>query len=428
MKHSLKKPSTAKAELTIELDAAELAAFKKAALKRLAAEVKLSGFRQGKVPLGLAAKHIDPGLLRQQILEDAINWSFGKAAERTGLTPLDQPKIDVQKYDDDGLTFTAGMEIMPPVKLGDYKNLSVKMPPSQVSDEEIDQVIERLRLGRAVKIAVKRPAKQADEVWIDFAGYDSDGQPVEGASGQDYPLVLGSKTFIDGFEDALLGKRAGDEFEANLKFPPDYHYQPLRGKKITFKITVKTVKRVDLPKIDKDFASAVSGDDSTVKALRNGIMAELRQQKRRQAREDYQEMLVERLVGASQVPLPDILLNDQLQELEQEAVNGLRSRGQTLEQYFKQRGLDHDSWKDRELLPLARRQVAAGLALTELAKAENIQVTRQELEKAHAATLEAAASPAIKRYLDSPAARRDLANRLMRQKTLQKLEELNRPS
>ncbi len=395
------------------------------ALKRLAAELRLPGFRRGSVPLELAAKRIDPGLLRQQTLEDAVNWSFNKAAGLAGLTPLDQPDIDVKSYGDDSLVFVASLQILPPVKLGDYHNLGARRPEVSVSAQEVGQVIHQLRLARADKTVTKQPARQGDEVWIDFVGYDAGGRAVQGASGQDYPLTLGGQTFIDGFEEALLGKKAGDQLELKLTFPADYHQQALRSKKVTFKISVKTVKRVNLPALDDAFAEAVAGRPVSLKTLKADIKRELASQKQRQSDDDFRDRLVERLVAVSQVPVPDVLVKDQVDFIERDTLQNLTRRGLTLEGYLQAQGLSREQWREGELKEAAARRVQAGLALAELSKVERVEVSKEELETRYDEFLARYGDAKARARLDSDRSRRDFANHLLSEKTIDRLVELN---
>lgn len=426
MKHVVKKPSDTQVHLTVTLDAADLAPIQQKTLARLARSVKVQGFRQGKVPAQVAAKHIDPNYLNQETLEDAVNATAVDALDAEKIMPLDRPKVDVVKYvPGETLEYTAEIEVVPDVKLGDYKKLKAAKEKVEIKDNEIDEVIDRLLTSMATKQDVDRAAKEGDEVVMDFAGTDEEGKEVPGATGTDYPLTLGSNTFIPGFEDGLVGKKAGETFDLPLTFPEDYHHKPLAGAKVTFKVTVKSVKEVVKPEANDEFA-AKAGPFKTVAELRADVTRELTDQKEREALDKMKDSLVEQLVKGSHVPAPDVLVTDQLASIERDFVQNLMYRGMTLEQYLDQQGMTKDEWREKELREQAVRRVQVGLALAELSKAEAIEVSREELDERLKEMLERYGNaPDIAKQLDTPETRRDIANRMLTEKTVDRLVELN---
>lgn len=427
MKHTLKKISDTKVELTIKLNSDDLAAVRPLTLTRLAKEVKVPGFRAGKVPASVAEKNIDPSTLETQVLEDAINKYVIDAINTEDLRPLERPEVDIKSaVPKQSAEFTAEFEVLPEIKLGDYKKLKVTKEKLTVAQKDIDEVLERMRQGFAEKKEVKRAAKLNDEVWIDFDGTDKDGKAVAGASGQDYPLKLGSGTFIPGFEEGLVGKKAGETFDLPLTFPKDYHHEPLKGAKITFKVTVKKVTEVALPELNDEFA-AKCGPFTSVADLKEDIKSELTAQKQREADDKLKDALVEQLVKTSTVPVPESLVHDQMHALEQDAAQNLMYRGMTVEQYMQQQGYkDRHEWLEAELREAAIRRVQSGLALSELTKAEGIEVSQDELNERLSAMLEQYKDPKVRAQLDTPEARRDIANRVLTEKTVDRLVELNK--
>lgn len=424
MKHTLKKLSDTKVSVTVTVEAAELASAKKLAVKRLAPQVKVAGFRPGKVPADVAEKNLDPTVIAQEAAEHAINAALTEVAEKEDLRILDRPQIDLKEFKPyDSLEFTADIEILPEITLGDYKKLKSKPEVAKVEQAEIDEVIDRMRQGFAEKADVERTAKIGDEVVIDFEGRDEKGELVDGASGQDYSLGLGSNTFIPGFEEGIVGKKPGDEFDLPLTFPKDYHAEALKGAKITFKTKLKKVTEVKLPKVDDEFAKKC-GPFKTAAELKADVTRELTDQKQRQAGEKLKDDLVGELVAASKVPVPELLVNDQMKSIEQDAMQNLMYRGMSPEQYMQSQGIkDMDEWREKEFREAAERRVKAGLVLAELSKAEEIEVGMDELNARHAELLQQ--HPNMKEQLDSPEARRDLANRVMTEKTVDRLVELN---
>ena len=423
MKHTLKKTSDTQVHLSVELDKTDLATAKRAAVQELSKTVKVQGFREGKVPANVAEKNIDPLALANATTENAINIAVNDIAIAEELRILDRPQVDwgdFQPYD--VLTFEATIDIVPDVTLGDYKKLKAKKEAVDVSDAEVDEVVERMRTQLAEKKTVKRAAANDDEVRIDFIG-KKNGEAFDGGTAKDYDLVLGSNSFIPGFEEAIVGHKVGETFDVPLTFPEDYHAEHLKGAEVVFEVTLNDIKEVVLPEVDDAFAVKV-GPFKTVEGMREDIRAELMQQKEKTIEDKYKDDLVGELVAVSTVPMPQLLVDDQIRQIEQDAMQNLMYRGMSPDQYIAQMGYkDHDEWHDKEFRVAAERRVQAGLALAELSKAENIEVTKDELDARHAQMLEQ--YPTMKDQLDSPEARRDMANRVITEKTVDRLVELN---
>lgn len=427
MKYTTKKLSETKTQTTVALDKKDLAEAKELALVRLAREVKAPGFRKGKVPPSVAEKHVSAEALTNEILDRAINKAIVEVYTKEDTQVLDRPQVDVKKFvPGESLEFSAEAEVLPEITLGDYKNLKVTKPKVAVAKKDIDEVLERMQLNFAEKKEVKREAKNKDEVWIDFHGTDKDGKDIPGASGKDYPLSLGSNTFIPGFEEGLIGKKAGDEFDLPLTFPKEYHAKHLAGAKVNFKVIVKKVNEVVLPKLDDAFAEKC-GPFKNVAELTDDIKKELTARKTEEADNKLKDELVEKLVKASKVPVPEVLVSDQARNLEQDMVQNLMARGVTLEQYLTEKGFkDKKEWQEKELKEAAVARVQSGLVLAELTKAEKIEADKKELDERHAQMMAQYAGDAnIRAQLDTPEARRDLANRVLTEKTIQRLLELN---
>lgn len=425
MKHTRKDISPTKVQLNLTLDQNDLANVKQLTLTKLSKNMKVAGFRAGKVPLSVAEKNIDPAMLASHLVEDAVNASIVEAISREDLRALDSPQVEINDFKPDvSLEYTATFEILPKITLGDYKKLKASKETPTISAAEVNDVIERMRLGFAEKKEVDRPAKDGDEVWIDFIGTDKDGNEVAGATGKDYPLKLGSSTFIPGFEEGLLGKKAGEEFDLPLTFPKDYHSAQLAGVKVNFKVSVNKVNEVVLPKIDDEFA-AKTGPFTSVADMKADIKRELKAQKSRESADALKDSLVEQLVSISKVPVPDVLVQDQMASIERDTTQNLLYRGMTLDQYIEEQKLTKDDWRDKELKPAAERRVQVGLVLAELSKAENIEVTKEELDARHGDMMQQYNEPSMRAQMDTPEARRNLANRVLTEKTVDRLVELN---
>lgn len=426
MKTTVTHESDTRVKVVVAADHAELAAAEQVALKRLAKTVKVNGFRTGHVPLEIVKKHADPNALAQETLDAALNRAVAEAFLNNNLQVLARPEVEIKKYvPGELLEFTAEADVLPEVKLGDYKKLKVKKAAVNVDKKEIDEVIERIQKGLSEKKEVKRAAKIGDETVIDFVG-KKDGKAFQGGTGKDYPLVLGSNSFIPGFEDALVGLKAGDTKDVKLAFPKDYHAKDLAGQDVVFEVAVKKVNSVKLPALDDKFA-AKAGPFTSMDDLRKDIKAEITAQAERKATDDLKDELVKQLVAKSTVSVPSVLRDDQIRSLEQDLRQNLMYRGRTLEQYFEEKGYaDRDAWVKAEANDAADARIKAGLALAQLSKELKIEATADELA-AHinAYKQQYANNPKMAKHFDKPEAQREVANRLITEKTIDKLVELN---
>lgn len=425
MKTTVKHLSDTKVELTITLGKEELAAAEQVALTKLAQKIKVPGFRAGKVPASVAAKNVDPAALGEQTLEDAVSKAVAEAFVAEKIQALDRPAVEIKKYvPGSEVEFTAEAEIIPAITLGDYKKLTSKPEKATVAAKDVDEIIERMRTSFANKKDVERAAKNGDQVVIDFVG-KRDGEAFDGGTAQDYDLTLGSNSFIPGFEEGIVGKKPGDTFDLELAFPEDYHSKELAGAKVTFTTTLKTVKETELPEVNDEFA-AKCGPFTSVEELKADIKRELTTQKEREANEKLKDALVGELIEVSNVPVPEILVQDQARSIEQDMTQNLMYQGMNLDMFLESKKLTKEEWLDTEVKEAAEKRVKAGLILAELSKIEKIEATNQELEDhVQKYKQQYANSPETVKQMDTPEARRDIANRLLTEKTVDRLVELN---
>jgi trigger factor len=423
MKTTVKHLSDTKVELTILLGEKELKDAEQVALGKLARQVKVAGFRKGKVPPSVAAKHVDPNALGQQMLEDALSKGVATAFTSEGIQALDRPQVEVKKFvPGQELEFTAETEILPKVTLGDYKKLKTKKAKMAVSAADVDEIIERIRSGLAERKSVERAAKEGDEVVLDFVG-KKDDVAFDGGTSKDYSLKLGSNQFIPGFEKGIEGRKAGEEFDLKLAFPADYHSKDLAGAKVVFSVVLKEVKEVVLPPVDNEFAKK-AGPFKTAQELTDDIKREITTQKEREAEEKLKDELVTELVKVSKVPAPEILIQDQSKSIERDMMQNLAYQGMTLDMYLESKKLTHDQWLAGEVREAAVLRVQSGLALAELSKQEGIQATAEELAL-KTAEYQERFGKSSKEDFTSPEHQQALANRLLTEKTIDCLVALN---
>lgn len=426
MKTTVKNLSDTKVSLTISVTPEELKNAELVSLDKLGKTVKVPGFRKGKVPASVVAKHIDPQTLQAELLNNAISKAVSEAFISENIQVIDRPEVEVKKYvPGSELEFTAEVEIIPAVKLGDYKKLTAKKKIEKVTEKDVTEIIDRMRQSLAEKKEVTRAAKNEDETLIDFIG-KKDDVAFDGGTGTDYTLVLGSGQFIPGFEEGIVGHKAGETFDLELTFPEDYHAKELAGEKVVFTTTLKAVKEVVPAELNDEFA-AKCGPFTSVDELKEDIKRELTAQKEREAIEKLKDELVSELIEVSEVPVPEILVKDQERSIEQDFTQNLAYRGISLDSYLEaEKFATKEVWLDKEVRPAAEKRVKAGLALAELSKVLKIEATADELADHINQYRERYANnkDALKQF-EQPEVQRDIANRLLTEKTVNKLVELN---
>lgn len=426
MKTIVKKISDTKVLLTISLGRDELDAAEQVALTKLARDMKVPGFRKGRVPVSVAAKHVDPNALQEKVLDNALSKAVAEAFISEKVQALERPSVEIKKFVPGAeLEFTAEATVVPEVKLGNYKNLKAKKQPVKVEAKDIDEIIERMRQNFATKTEVEREAKNGDEVIVDFVG-KRDGVIFDGGTAKDFNLKLGSGQLIPGFEAGVIGHKVGEEFDLDLVFPKDYHAKDLAGQKVVFTVKLRKVHELKLPEVDDEFA-AKCGPFTDVKELKADIKSEVAAQKEREANERLKDDLVGELSDASKVALPEILVEDQIKSIERDMLQNLTYRGVALESYLNAQGFkDKDEWLKKEARPAAEKRVKAGLVLAELSKELKIDVSHDELSaQIKAFKQQYGKDKKIAAQLDNPDVHRDIANRMITDKTVEKLAELN---
>lgn len=418
-----KNLSDTKVKLTLAADAGLLEDEKNKVLRELAGSVKIAGFREGKAPLNLVEKHVDPERLSASFLERAVNRMYVDALDQEKLRPVAQPQVNITKFVPfDTLEVDAEVEVVGEVKLADYKKIKLAKKKASVTAKEVDEVIASLRTREAEKKDADRAAKEKDQVWIDFKGVDAKTkEAIKGADGKDYPLVLGSKTFIPGFEENLVGVKPGEEKTFTITFPKDYGVKALQNREVEFTVTVSKVQEVIEPKLDDAFAAKV-GPFKTVADLKEDIKKELQARKEQELDQQYADELVTKIAEKSTVAIPEVLIEEQIDRLEQDQRQNLMYRGQTWQEFLESEGLDEKGYR-AQLRPTAELRVKAGLVLSEISEAEQIDVTPEELEVQMQILKGQYSDPQMQAELAKPEARRTIASRILTDKTLAKLKE-----
>lgn len=417
-----KRITDTKVQLSIAADDAFLARTKQTVLATLRRDVKLPGFRPGKVPAALVEKSIDPTVLQSEFLDAAVNELYVATLAQERLRPVERPEVNIKKFVPfTTLEFEALVEAVGDVKLPDYTKVKLAKKPVSVTAKDVDEVIEALRTRGAERKEVTRAAKTGDEVVVDFAGTDAEtSEPIQGADGKAYPLLLGSNAFIPGFEDNLIGLKVGEEKTFTLTFPKDYGVQALQGKKVTFKVTATKVHEVVKPEIDDEFAAKV-GPVKTVAELKADIKKQLTAEQQTQAERDFESELLARIAEQSSVAIPKVLIEEEIERAELDEKQNLAYRGQTWQEHLTAEGVTEAEHREQKRA-VAEQHVKAGLILTEIAEREGLQVLPEELEIRLQILKGQYQDKQMQAELDKPESRRDIANRLLTEKTLTQLK------
>lgn len=369
------------AKLTIEVDAAKVNDAIKKAYDKNKGKMSVPGFRKGKVPQAMIEKMYGPEVFYEDAANFLIPDAYAEEVEAAeDLEVVSQPKIDVvQMEKGKNFIFTAEVALKPPVDLGKYKGVKIEKIDTEVTDEDIDKEIKREQEANARTITVEdRPVKDGDTAVIDFEGFIGD-KAFEGGKGENYPLVIGSGSFIPGFEEQLIGKNTGDDVDVKVTFPEDYNAKDLAGKEALFKVKINEIKEKELPELDDEFASEVSEFD-TMAEYREDVKKNLTEKKEKEAKDKKEDAVIEAIIKDSKMDIPEAMVETQARTMVNDYARRLQSQGLSLEQYFMFTGLDMDKFTD-QMKEGAKKRIESRLILEAVVKAENFEVTDEEYEK-----------------------------------------------
>lgn len=412
-----------KVKLSILAEQKELDKVKQHVVRDLSKNVKVPGFRAGKAPANLIEKQIDPSVLQSEFVDHAINDLYGDAIDQTGLRPVSQPQISIKKYVPfSTLEFTVEVEAVGEIKLPDYQKIKLEFKPIEVTSDEINKVVNNLRERAAVKKEVSRAIKKGDEAVFNFKGVDAKTKdPIDGTDAKDYPLVIGSGSFIPGFEEELIGLKPEAEKTFTITFPKEYGVADLQNRKVSFTVKINKVQELEQPKADDDFAATV-GPFKTLKELKDDIKKGLTQEKQQEAIRIYDNTLLEKIASKTEVDVPPSLIEEEIDRLEEEEKRNIVYRGQTWQEHLDEEKLTNEQHREKQRKG-AEIRVKGGLILGEISRAESITVTPVELDMRVQLLKGQYTDPAMQAELEKPENRRDLLSRLMTEKTLDKLRE-----
>ena len=365
-------------KLTIEVPAEELEKAIEAAYKKQKNQISVPGFRKGKVPRVMIEKMYGVGVFYEDAANTLMQQNYPSAVDESGVDIVSRPTVDVVQIEKGKpFIFTAEVAVKPEVTLGKYMGVTVTKIDTSVSEDEVNEALEQQRNNNARTISVTdRPVAVGDTAVIDFEGF-VDGVAFEGGKGENHPLEIGSHTFIDTFEDQLVGKNAGDEVEVNVTFPEQYQAADLAGKPATFKVKINEIKTKELPELDDEFAQDVSEFD-TLAEYKESLKKNLEEKKENEAKRTKEDEAVQKIIDKSKMDIPEAMIDTQCETMIEEFAQRIAQSGLSMDQYLQFSGLTVDDLKE-QVRPEALSRIQASLVLEQIAKDENIEVSDEDV-------------------------------------------------
>ena len=368
------------ATLTIQVPAEDFDKELENVFRRNRNRITVPGFRKGKAPRKMIEKLYGAGIFYEDAANAPIPQAYDKALSEIEETVVARPQIDITSIGKgEDMVFTAKVALKPEVTLGQYKGVEVPAPDRTVTEEDIQHRIDRELDSNARMIDVDdRPVEDGDMIKLDFSG-SVDGVPFDGGQGTDYPLTIGSGSFIPGFEEQIIGHAIGEDFDVNVTFPENYHAEELKGKAAVFACKVNSIQKKELPALDDEFAQDVSEFD-TLEEYREDIRKTLQEQKDNLAKNQKENAVVEKIVEQAQMDIPDAMIDEQVRRMREDFVNRLQQQGMTMEQYMQYTGMDENALYV-QMRPEAVRRISNSLVLEAVGKAENIEISEEKVDE-----------------------------------------------
>lgn len=380
MSVQVEKLEKSMAKLTITVEADKFGAALDQAYKKNKSKIALPGFRKGKAPRAMIEKMYGPSVFYEDAANKLIPDAYEAAAKESELEIVAQPEIDVEQIEKGkDFIFTATVAVKPEVTLGDYKGIEVEKKTAEVTEEEVTVEMDKARETNSRMITIDdRATQDGDTVVIDFDGY-VDGEQFEGGYAEDYSLVLGSHSFIDNFEDQLIGKNIGDDVEVNVTFPEQYQAEELQGKPALFKVKIKEIKVKELPELDDDFAQDVS-DFDTLEEYKADVEKKILERKEQDIYREKEDAVIEKIIENATMEIPQPMIQTQARQMTNEFAQRIQAQGLSLEQYMQFTGLTPQKMLE-DLEPQALKRIQSRLVLEAVAAAENIQASDEDVDK-----------------------------------------------
>ena len=376
------------AKLTVEVSAEDFKAAIKKAYNKTKNRFAIPGFRKGKASQAVIEKMYGEAVFYEDAADEAINSTYAEAMKESGLDIVSRPEITVEQIGkDQAFIYSALVAVKPEVTLGEYKGVEVEKADAAVTAEDVEAELKRVQEQNARLLTVEdRPVADGDQTVIDFEGF-VDGKGFEGGKAEDYPLTIGSHSFIDTFEEQLIGKNIGEECEVNVTFPTEYHAAELAGKPAVFKVKIHEIKTKELPELNDEFASEVSEFD-TLDEYKQDIEKKLQERKEKAAASQNEDRVVAKVVENASMEIPEKMIDAQVDNMLRETAQRMQSQGLSMDLYMKYTGMTADQMKD-QMRPEAVKRIQTRLVLEAVVKAENIETSEEKLDEEIAKMAEA---------------------------------------
>ena len=368
------------AKFTITVDAAKFEDAIKKAYEKKKGDFSVPGFRKGKVPQNMVEKMYGAGVFYEEAANICMPEAYDEAATESGLEIVSRPEVDVTQIEKGkDFIFTATVALKPEVELGEYKGIEVETTPVEVTDEDIEAEINKVREQNSRIVPVEdRAIEDGDIANINFEGF-IDGVAFDGGKGEDYALTIGSHSFIDTFEEQLIGKNVGDNVDVNVTFPEQYQAAELAGKPATFKVEILSIKKKELPEVDEDFVQDISEFD-TVEEYKEDVKKTITERKENAAKVEKENKIIEKIIEDSKMEIPDAMVDEQARMMVNEMAQNMQAQGFTIQQYMQMTGLSAETMAE-QMKPQALKRIQSRLVLEAIAAAENIEISDENVDE-----------------------------------------------
>ncbi|MDO8669669.1 MAG: trigger factor [Candidatus Buchananbacteria bacterium] len=425
MKSTVKKLDKSQVEITVEVSTLELQPYLQKSADRLAKEIKIEGFRPGKAPYDIIKQKVGEMGILQESIDDIISATYYEVLKEQKIVTIGQPKIDIEKLaPGNDFVYKATAAVLPQVKIGDYKKIKIKQAETKIADDQVDKVLADIRKMQATEKLVERAAKSGDKVEINFEVF-IDKVPIEKGQQQKYPAVIGENKFIPGFEEKLVGLKAGEEKEFELKFPEKYFEKKMAGKNAEFRVKCNSVYEIELPKLDDEFAKSISsGKFKTIAEVKSNILENLKAEESGKQEQKAELEMFDKLVAISDFEeIPDILIDNEAHKMVHELEHNISDQGFNFEDYLKSLNKTEDNLKE-EFKPQAEKRVKVSILTREIYLQEKFEVRDDEIEMEIEEMIKSyPANPEVRKQLETETYKDYLKNILGNRKVIDFLKK-----
>jgi len=422
MKTIIKDLPKSQKEIEVEVSVEEMRNYVEQTVKKISREIKIDGFRPGKIPAEVIEQRIGKTEIYQGAGELAINKTYSKIIKENKLEVIGQPKVDVTKIaSGNPLEYKIVLTVLPQVKLGDYTKIKGKLKKEEIKNERVESELKKIQKSRAKFITTKEPSAKGDRVEIDFESRLG-GVKIEGGESKNHPLIIGENKFVPGFEENLIGLKENEEKKFNVVFPNDYYKKELAGKNIDFKVKMKLVQKVELPKLDDKFAQKL-GNFSNLENLRASVKEGLEIEEENKARDELREKIVDQILANSEMEVPDLLVEHELDSMVGEMENNVVRTGIEFEKYLENLKITRDSlrqgWREK-----AKRKVKLNLVMREINKKEKIKIDEEKIKERIDLMLKSYSNQEELKKIDPRRFREYVEEIMIKEKIFKMLEEI----